>query len=75
MMLVILFIRAHLPTILIIQGVLAWVPYFYLKYMAQEEASALPFLAWHLMGVIPGAWMAGRGLITGRIKWAVQGED
>ena len=31
----------------------------------------MPFLLWHLMGVIPGAWIAGRGLIVGRIKRAV----
>ncbi|MCL5274837.1 MAG: hypothetical protein M1434_08860 [Chloroflexi bacterium] len=37
MKVVILLIRAHLPAILIIQGVLAWAPFFYLKYMVHED--------------------------------------
>lgn len=37
MKIVILFIRAHLPAILIGQVVLAWAPCFDLKYMAQED--------------------------------------
>ena len=69
------FIRARLPLILIIQGVLAWAPYVFLKYMAHEEVSVMPFLAWHLLGVVTGAWMAGRGLIVGQIKKALKGED
>lgn len=68
-------IRKHLPTILIVQGVLAWVPFAYLKYMLHQEVSVMPFLMWHLMGVIPGAWMTGHGLITGRIKRALKGEE
>jgi hypothetical protein len=66
------FIRAHLPTLLIIQGVLAWAPYVYLKYLAQDAApgvthsdvSAMPFLVWHLLGVIPGALLSRRGWIA-----------
>ena len=69
------FIRAHLAAILIVQAVLAWVPYIFLKYMVHEEVSVMPFLTWHLLGVIPGAWMAGRGLIVGRIKRAMKGEE
>ena len=62
------FILKHLPTILIVQGVLAWLPLVYLKYMVHEEVSVMPFLIWHLLGVVPGAWLAGRGFIVGRIK-------
>jgi len=69
------FIRAHLHAILIVQGVLAWAPFVYLKYMVHENVSVMPFLIWHLMGVIPGAWMTRRGLITGRIKRAMKGEE
>jgi hypothetical protein len=57
-------IRAHLPAILIVQGVLAWVPFAFLKYMAQEDVNVMPFLVWHLLGVVPGAVMSGRGWIT-----------
>ena len=69
------FIRKHLPTILIVQAVLAWAPFAYLKYMVHQEVSVMPFLIWHLMGVIPGAWMAGRGFIVGRLKRAIKGDE
>ncbi len=69
------FILKHLPTILIVQGVLAWLPLAYLKYMVHEEVSVMPFLIWHLLGVVPGAWLAGRGFIVGRIKKALKGEE
>jgi peptidoglycan/LPS O-acetylase OafA/YrhL len=46
--------RKRLGEILIAVGVLAWVPYFILTERGVEVASA-PFLAWHLLGVIPGA--------------------
>lgn len=48
------FLRRHVPTILILQGVLAWVPFAFLKYIAHEDTSVAPYLAWHLLGVLPG---------------------
>jgi hypothetical protein len=69
------FIRTHLAAILIVQGVMAWVPFAYLRYVVQDDVSVMPFLIWHLMGVIPGAWIAGRGIITGRIKRALKGDE
>lgn len=69
------FILKQLPTILIVQGVLAWAPFIYLKYMAHEEVNVMPFLIWHLMGVIPGAWLGGRGFFVSRIKRAIKGDD
>ncbi len=43
-------------TLLILFGVLAWVPYFY--YIgAGRDISIFPFLAAHLAGVLSGAWM------------------
>ena len=43
---------------LILLGVSAWIPYFVLKYLAQDEVSFAPFLVIHLSGVIPGALLA-----------------
>jgi hypothetical protein len=65
------FIRARLPLILIVQGVLAWVTFVFLKYMAQEEVSVAPFLVWHLLGVVPAALMNDRGWMTSLLKRAV----
>jgi hypothetical protein len=46
--------RRTLGRILIWLGVLAWVPYAWLKYLRQADPALLPFLALHLAGVIPG---------------------
>lgn len=46
--------RKRLGEVLIAVGVLAWVPYFILTEQGVDAPSA-PFLAWHLVGVIPGA--------------------
>lgn len=45
----------RLGRILILLGVAAWLPYFYLKYIENVEVGMLPFLAVHLSGVIPGS--------------------
>jgi hypothetical protein len=42
--------------VLVLLGVAAWIPYFALKYLVQQEdVSIAPFLTVHLLGVIPGA--------------------
>lgn len=40
---------------LILLGIATWVPYFTLRYLAQNDVPLGPFLTLHLMGVIPGA--------------------
>jgi hypothetical protein len=50
--------RRILARILIWIGVLAWVPYVWLKYILHAEPAMLPFLAVHLAGVIPGVLLA-----------------
>ena|GEM_PF-2393431 len=50
--------RKHWGRLLILLGVAVWVPYAALKYGAQSEAPFGPFLALHLLGVIPGALLA-----------------
>lgn len=59
--------KTTLGRILIIVGVLMWVPFGYLK-MAGTNPEVLPFLALHLMGVIPGAILA-----PGETAWAKLG--
>jgi hypothetical protein len=41
--------------ILIAIGVLAWLPYVILKYVAGFDVPVVPFLAVHLSGVVPGS--------------------
>lgn len=56
--------QRRLSNLLIIAGVLAWIPYFYLLARGGEP-STLPYLALHLMGVLPGAWLRARLTPTG----------
>lgn len=46
--------RKRLGTLLITFGVLAWVPYFIAQEMSGREIESIPFLVWHLSGVVPG---------------------
>ena len=46
--------RKRIGEVLIALGVLAWAPYLYLS-GSEREVPSLPFLIWHLSGVIPGA--------------------
>lgn len=50
--------RRILGRILIWFGVLAWLPYAWLKYILHADPEMLPFLAVHLAGVIPGVLLA-----------------
>jgi hypothetical protein len=36
-------------------GIVAWFPYGIMKYGLGRELPVWPFLAWHLVGVIPGS--------------------
>jgi hypothetical protein len=46
--------RKRIGEALIAFGVLAWAPYLYLT-EAGRDVPSLPFLLWHLSGVVPGA--------------------
>ena len=46
--------REQLGRLLILVGVVAWLPYGILKYGMGQEVVMYPFLALHLLGVIPG---------------------
>lgn len=48
-------------TILIVLGVVAWAPFFYLLSRGQD-VSIFPFLAAHLTGVLSGIWLRSRGV-------------
>jgi hypothetical protein len=52
-------IKRRLSTGLIVLGILAWVPYFYLLSRG-DTPSILPYLAGHLTGVLSGAWLRAR---------------
>ena len=49
----------RLANVLIILGVLAWVPFFWQLAQA-ENPSIVPYLAAHLTGVLSGAWLRSR---------------
>lgn len=51
--------QRRLANTLIVLGVLAWAPYFYLL-STGESPSFLPYLAAHLTGVLSGAWLRTR---------------
>jgi hypothetical protein len=53
---------------LIALGVLAWVPYFGLRWFTEVDPPLAPFLVAHLIGVIGGGWMTGSGWIRGRFR-------
>ena len=59
--------KSTLGRILIVFGVLAWVPYGILKYGMGQDLEVMPFLAWHLCGVIPGAILAPGETIWARV--------
>ncbi len=58
--------RQSIGRILIFLGVLAWPPYFALK-LSGADVEALPFLIWHLLGVVPGAILAPSETLWHRI--------
>ncbi len=53
--------RQTLGRVLILIGVGAWLPYFYLEGVAGQDVSVLPFLAVHLTGIFGGAALRGSG--------------
>ena len=48
--------------VLIIMGVLAWIPYFYQKELLGRELEVAPYLALHLTGVLSGLMLLLSGL-------------
>jgi hypothetical protein len=55
--------KVGLGRALIALGVLAWVPYFGLKWFTEVDPPMAPFLVLHLIGVIGGGWITGGGWI------------
>jgi hypothetical protein len=51
--------QKRIANLLILLGVLAWLPYFYLLGRGNSP-SIFPFLLLHLSGVVPGAWLRFR---------------
>ena len=51
----------RLGNILIVLGVSVWVVFFLMKVTQTYDGPATPFLAVHLLCVVPGAFLAGRG--------------
>ncbi len=49
----------RIANILIIMGVLAWLPFFWLLARGAHP-NLLPYLAFHLAGVLSGAWLRSR---------------
>jgi hypothetical protein len=47
--------RKTVGKIFLWMGIVAWIPYGIVKYGLGQELPAWPFLAWHLVGVIPGS--------------------
>lgn len=67
--------RQRLGTTLIILGVLAWVPYFVLEFGLGWDVPVYPFLTAHLLGVIPGSILRGRGVVRRIISRFIQRRD
>lgn len=57
-------LRSRVGELLVVGGVLAWVPYFALQLDPAREVPILPFLVAHLSGVVPGAALLGRGRVS-----------
>ncbi|MBI4198963.1 MAG: hypothetical protein HY535_00620 [Chloroflexi bacterium] len=55
--------KSQTGTLLLAIGVAAWLVYMPLKYAFHVEVPVAPFLAWHLLGVIPGSLLRGSRLL------------
>ena len=53
--------RKQLGNVLIVIGVLVWVVYFLAKATQTYDGPVTPFLVAHLLFVVPGAFLVGRG--------------
>ncbi len=60
--------RRAIGAALIVFGVAAWVAYGILHYGMGLDISPAPFLAWHLVGVVPGAYLFGGSLIGHAVR-------
>ena len=60
--------RRKVGAALIVFGVLAWAVYGILHYVAGFNLSPLPFLVWHLAGVIPGSYLFGGSLVIHLVR-------
>lgn len=56
--------KRTLGTLLLILGVSAWGVYYGLQALTDIELPFGAFLAWHLLGVVPGAYLRGSRRLT-----------
>jgi hypothetical protein len=67
--------RTTVGNLLLIVGLSAWAFYYGLKFLAHMDLPFGIFLTWHLLGVIPGATLRGKGRLkklVGRIRNAIR---
>lgn len=55
-------VRKRAGSLLILFGIIAWAPYFFVTEVSGTEISSFPFLIWHLSGVVPGALLRYTGI-------------
>jgi hypothetical protein len=53
-----------LGTILLFLGISAWFVYYGLKFFTDANLPFLLFLAWHLLGVLPGVFLRGSKILS-----------
>ena len=61
--------KSHLRSLghgLMFAGVLVWVPYYYLKIVAQQSVDVMNFLPYHLAGVLGGITILAISYLTSR---------
>lgn len=51
---------------LVFLGILVWLPYFYLKLIAQQPVDVMDFLPYHLTGVLGGITFLGTSYLMSR---------
>jgi hypothetical protein len=53
---------------LVFAGILVWVTYFYMKFVAQQPVEAIDYLPYHLTGVLSGIGLLMLSYLFGRWK-------
>ena len=53
---------------LVFLGILVWLPYFYLKLIAQQPVDVMDFLPFHLTGILSGIVFLALGYLLNRRK-------
>lgn len=60
--------RKVVANVMVLLGVLAWAPYFYLNEIAMQPQPLAPFLTAHLIGVLGGSALRVSVMIEGYLK-------